>query len=289
MKKNKALTAAFSVFALTMVSMCAIGGTFAKYAAQGSAEDEARVAKWGVVVSVSGDEAFGEKYNDEISATGTKVISSSAGTNVLGPGTNGTLGGVSITGTPEVRVEVVVGLDLELTNWEIPEEYCPIVFTVGTTDYYIGADGINTISDLESAVENAASKVATQYDANTVLEDQDFNKTVTWSWKFDHSSEIATVKGDINTAKSNAKDETEDAALEEAIENSNVAILENAIASPSSSDGLKAALEVLVAKIAELEELEGLDAKDSALGDLAADGSAPTISATWSASVTQVD
>jgi hypothetical protein len=46
---------------MTLISTCAISGTFAKYVTRASGEDQARVAKWGVVVTIEGN-AFGTKY-----------------------------------------------------------------------------------------------------------------------------------------------------------------------------------------------------------------------------------
>ena len=54
MKKNKLMRAASILLVATLISTCAISGTFAKYVTTGSATNTARVAKWGVELSSTG-------------------------------------------------------------------------------------------------------------------------------------------------------------------------------------------------------------------------------------------
>ena len=118
MKKNKPMRAAGVLLLATMLTTCMTAGTFAKYTTSDSAEDSARVAKFGVVVSADGT-LFGEEYNNNIIAysdtanTGTVQVSSQ-GTNVVAPGTKNETGlGFSVNGTPEVDVEVTSTIETE--------------------------------------------------------------------------------------------------------------------------------------------------------------------------------
>lgn len=61
MKKNNVMRVFSLLLALTLISVCAISGTFAKYVTKVEGEDQARVAKWGVVLDVKGN-AFSTKY-----------------------------------------------------------------------------------------------------------------------------------------------------------------------------------------------------------------------------------
>ena len=212
MKKNKALTAAISVLSLTMVSMCAIGGTFAKYASQGSATDTATVAAWGIQLSVTGDEVL---YDDD--KTGNEVTGLKVNANTLAaPGTYQKLATVELTGTPEVAYEISVNVDLQLSNWGVDGDanYCPLVFTVGGTEIKMGGE-IDTIAELETAVENAI-KVAIagthaddddlskeQYNPNTAVPATANSVLVDWKWDFEkdntwnyQSDEKDTLLGD---------------------------------------------------------------------------------------------
>ena len=47
MKKNRIMRVFSVLLALTLISTCAISGTFAKYVTRAEGEDAARVAKWG--------------------------------------------------------------------------------------------------------------------------------------------------------------------------------------------------------------------------------------------------
>lgn len=205
MKKNKALTAAISVLSLTMVSLCAIGGTFAKYASQGSATDTAHVAKWGVELRVTGNDAFAEKYDVNALAGSETVVSVNAATNgdeednVLAPGTNGTLGSIVVNGTPEVRVSITRDLEIVFGGWELEGAfYCPIIISDGTNS--VNGLKYNSAAEFEAAIELLVDQVAIEVDANTSLA---YSKTLTWSWPF-YTSDANDVKdsllGDAGTA-----------------------------------------------------------------------------------------
>ena len=183
MKKNYVMRFAAVLLVLVLLSTCVVSGTLAKYVTSGEAEDTATVAKWGVNVTVTGNDAFGEKYNDVIDASGTKVVSNREDTNVLAPGTNGDLGSVTITGQPEVMVDVVVSLDITLSGWEVNSAfYCPLVFSDGTTT--INGIDYSSASALETAIEALVNKTGDDVAANTDLKDT-YDAVLTWAWAFE--------------------------------------------------------------------------------------------------------
>lgn len=65
MKKNKMMRIASILLVVTLLSTCVISGTFAKYVTKAEGKDHARVAKWGVVLSIEGDSAFSDVYEAE--------------------------------------------------------------------------------------------------------------------------------------------------------------------------------------------------------------------------------
>ena len=195
MKRNKLfLLGLFVVFA-AVLSLSLVSSTFARYTSSGKAEDSARVAKWGVVVTVTGADAFGEKYDDEIEAAGTKVVSTSG--NVLAPGTNGTLGSIQITGTTEVMVTITVVLDIDLgDNWKDANGhyYCPLVIGgLSGLDY-------NSADEFEAAIEALVTKTHSNVDANKELADVYSSVELLWSW------EIETGADDDAKAANSIKD-----------------------------------------------------------------------------------
>ena len=129
-KINKPMRAAGILLVATMLTTCMTAGTFAKYTTSDSATDTARVAKFGVNVSVNGS-LFGEEYveangntpdvwtghyvqDDDTTNVGTVQVFAQ-GENVVAPGTKNNTGlGLKIQGQPEVDCEV--SIDFEAKN-----------------------------------------------------------------------------------------------------------------------------------------------------------------------------
>lgn len=180
MKRNTILRVSAILLVLTLLSTCVISGTFAKYTTSADANDDARIAKWGVVVEATA-EAFTENDDDT-------VISFVSGENVLAPGTDGNLCGLTITGQPEVAVKIDATAELELTDWAVDSAYyCPLVITVGTTEFkgndYADAEAF------EKAVEDAivAEIAKDSVDPNTNLAD---SVAVTWAWAYEGNDDV---------------------------------------------------------------------------------------------------
>lgn len=123
MKKNKTLRAAGILFLATMLTTCMTAGTFAKYTSGDSAEDSARVAKFGVTVTADGS-LFGEEYaskengNKPIRFSGNEHTGTvqvfETGENIVAPGTENKTGlGFVISGRPEVDVEINTTVDTD--------------------------------------------------------------------------------------------------------------------------------------------------------------------------------
>lgn len=220
MEKNKSLRLALGLFILVLLTICVVATTFAKYTTTGSANDTARVAKWGVTAEVSDSNLFGANYKNstdtdenEIIATASSDAAVSAAKNgdnqedVVAPGTENAQGlTTTISGTSEVEVQVGTTATLELTGWEIDpdgdgteEEYCPIVITIDGTAYKMGATAdqanhvYDTIADFKEAVEKALKTPAPQtFPPNTNLGSDNgvrgFEHKVTWAWPFEDTN-----------------------------------------------------------------------------------------------------
>lgn len=114
MKKNKMMRIASVLLVLTLISTCAISGTFAKYVTKASGEDKARVAKWGIVLTMEGDAVFSTQYetDDTKFAEDYSVISANDD-NVVAPGTEGEHIKATIKGAPEVAFRLILGLTVK--------------------------------------------------------------------------------------------------------------------------------------------------------------------------------
>lgn len=119
MKKNKSMRLATVLLVVAILTTGIMYGTFAKYITGDSSNDSARVAKFGVAVSMNGS-LYGDEYSantenpadtivaysDANNLTST-VQADAQGTDVVAPGTKSDKGfGFSITGTPEVDVSL---------------------------------------------------------------------------------------------------------------------------------------------------------------------------------------
>ncbi len=133
MKKNRIMRVFSVLLALTLISTCAISGTFAKYVTKAEGEDAARVAKWGVLVSVEGN-TFADKYEatDEayLEDGGEYSVVSASGDTVVAPGTNSEEVGATLVGSVKGTPEVAARYTMEGTGIK------DVVLKAGTyTDY----------------------------------------------------------------------------------------------------------------------------------------------------------
>ena len=63
MKKNRMMRLASILLICVLLTTSVISGTFAKYVTADTGSDNARVAKWGVELIVTGDNLFSNSYN----------------------------------------------------------------------------------------------------------------------------------------------------------------------------------------------------------------------------------
>ncbi len=214
MKKNRTMRLASCLLVLTLITTSILSGTFAKYVTSGSANDSARVAKFGVVIASSGS-LFGTQYVDATGGNtpGSTNLTVSASENVVAPGTQNDTGlTIGITGTPEVKVHVdfaVTGVqDVFLAAKEnLPDmttadtadtfnnaaAYYPVVYTLkrGST---VLASG--TLADIETYLEG--NSITNDYAAGTNLSTAIGTLTLTWAWAFEDSKDKQdTLLGDL--------------------------------------------------------------------------------------------
>jgi hypothetical protein len=161
MRKNKMMRLASGLLVTTLLTTSIISGTFAKYTTQDSANDTARVAKWGVTLAVEGD-LYGANYlngtqsNKNEKTEGTSNISvsgltGSATTNVVAPGTKNDGKGFyfDIQGKPEVSTQINA--------------------TITTQNIYLAAGSYGVMVNVKDAVtaENFAALKSKLYTLNS--------------------------------------------------------------------------------------------------------------------------
>ncbi|MCD8364568.1 MAG: hypothetical protein LUC83_01905 [Clostridiales bacterium] len=171
MKKNKFMRLASGLLVLTLITTCAISGTFAKYVTDGSASDTARVANFGVVIDAGGtlySDAYASDTGKPTTATvgisGTAATVNYAGTgedNLVAPGTKSADNGLNfgVSGTPEVAVNVAADITAEdiylgTGTWAVMTK----VDNVTAENFTDFTDGLYTLS-------SGTYTVAASYDA----------------------------------------------------------------------------------------------------------------------------
>lgn len=213
MKKNRMMRLASGLLIAVLLTTCTISGTFAKYVTADSGSDTARVAKWGVTVTADGS-TFAEAYarDDQTldanaaSRIGVNSVVSGNSADVLAPGTFGSMTGFTLSGTPEVAVQVTYDVaKLDLANWEVdvtddntnnPVYYCPIIITVDGKEIN-GLDYTN-VGAFKAAVIAAIEDNSTYYAAGKDLGNQvDHNLSVSWKWNFETNKGTAQWQSDI--------------------------------------------------------------------------------------------
>ena len=212
MKKNWTMRVGVTLLALTLITSCFVGGTFAKYTTSGNGSDTARVAKFGVTVTATGDTFATEYKSGQTDYANVVVVKSGTTDKVVAPGTYGQMAGIKITGQPEVSVKITY----EATQFDLGDNwvdadgnyYCPLVIHVRNSEE-LDTDKKTTISGLdytstdafEAAVKEAVKAYSQICQPGTNLNSQDDkNLTIDWAWAFE-TGDDATAK-----AANNVKD-----------------------------------------------------------------------------------
>lgn len=120
MKKNKMMRTAAVLGVAALLTTSALSGTLAKYTTTAEGTDSARVAKWGVTITMADDDSiFKSTYAKASSSTSTSIENTvvasnhsdgNVGDKIVAPGTSGETT-FSIKGTPEVAFALNVKID----------------------------------------------------------------------------------------------------------------------------------------------------------------------------------
>lgn len=130
MKKNTMMRIASILLVVTLLSTCVISGTFAKYVTKAEGNDQARVAKWGILLTMEGDKMFAEEYAADdatfVSQDGEKLsVRVDPDYNgdirdLVAPGTTNDGFKAGIVGKPEVAVRYTLHIDKDWTDVVLP-------------------------------------------------------------------------------------------------------------------------------------------------------------------------
>ncbi len=170
---------------------CYVGGTMAKYVTSDNSTDNASVAKWGVTVTGTAD-TFKEAYakDDSLFTLAANTVVSTG--KVVAPGTSGSMAAFTISGTPEVAVNVKFVGTLDLGDKWVDSAsayYCPIEITVGDTTFK--GNDYASVDLFETAVNDEIKTFSKDYAANTNLSTSvDNAPAISWAWKFTGNDDV---------------------------------------------------------------------------------------------------
>ena len=192
MKNNRIMKAAGALLVLVLVTSCFVGSTFAKYTTAGTGTDSARVAKFGVSITANGSTFAKEYATDDQHVVGTiaNSVVSSDNDKLVAPGTKGNMVSMTITGKPEVAVNVQYAATLTLNDKWVDEDgkfYCPLQIKVNSGEGTLsicGLDYDNATSFIQN-VQNEIANASKQYPANTDLSTA-VTPAVSWAWAYEN-------------------------------------------------------------------------------------------------------
>lgn len=187
MKKNWTMRVGVALVALTLITSCFVGGTFAKYTTAGIGTDSARVAKFGVTVTANGN-MFTDRYD---TADDSATVVAQGGAKVVAPGTKGNMASMTLVGVPEVDVKVTYKATVELSNnWEDAEGnfYFPLDISVNGQE--VDLSGATDKKAVISAVADAINDYSTTYKAGTDLSVGTKSLAISWKWDFEGNNDV---------------------------------------------------------------------------------------------------
>ncbi len=188
MKKNWTMRVGVALVALTLITSCFVGGTFAKYTTAGTGTDSARVARFGVTVTANGNMFTDEYANADNSVT----VVGRGGAKVVAPGTSGDMASMTLHGEPEVDVKVTYEAMVELSNNWVDEDgdfYFPLDIIVNKQE--VDLSGAKNKDAVTSAVATAIKNYSKTYKAGTNLSTVGADSlAISWKWDFEGNNDV---------------------------------------------------------------------------------------------------
>jgi hypothetical protein len=217
MKKNKLMRLASGLMVLSLLTTCAISGTFAKYTRTAASDEQsARVAKWGLGATETTIDLFSDTYDTtdggSVDGNGDKVIAP-------GTGKTSNLYFVSKDGkAPEVAYKLSVSVAAESTS-DDDATATQDISTNPNIKWQVGDQKDLSWDDFKTAVANLAKhevngEATDEYAPNSLPEQlkEDTATTIGWYWAFDETD----TKDKIGFEVENNNDEQDTAMGDDA-------------------------------------------------------------------------
>jgi len=202
MRKIRTMRLATLLLALTLITSCFVGGTFAKYTTSADGEDTARVAYWGFTADADASltlDLFDADYTDVIAVTNENVQD-----NVIAPGTGKTATfGFAYTPNaaegaeaPEVDYSFTVSTDGSEIDEDIKANPNIKWYFDGDLAPAAGAAEAGTWDALLAKIGGLSQEKVTANHLPDSFSENDTVHTVSWIWEFETADDTSTE--DIN-------------------------------------------------------------------------------------------
>lgn len=186
MKKNKMLFLGLITVFVAVLSLSLVSGTYAKYTSEATGSDTATVAKWAWQVnSTNVTEEVTFNLFDSILDTKDSLTDADVKAGLIAPGTKGSFA-LAITNNSEVSGEVTIAIEISHNG---STEYMPLTLSVADTD-----------APVEPTVSHNLKKVTAEGKVKFALASSSDPKTVTVSWEWPFSTDVANDAKDTALA-----------------------------------------------------------------------------------------
>lgn len=165
MKKNMTMRFASLLLVATLLTTCAISGTFAKYTSEKSASDSARVAKWSFMVN--NNDIASNSFTFNLFDHNDANVATVEGKKIIAPGTSGSFA-LTLENKSEVPAEYTI-------DYTVANNGVPIQYKVGEGNWE------NDITDVTTAVKLAPNATDTI--------------NIQWQWVFNGNDATDTGLG----------------------------------------------------------------------------------------------
>lgn len=176
MKKNRTLRVSALLLALTLITTCFVGGTFAKYTSSTTGSGTATVAKWsfkvnGTEFATTTPATLTFDLFKTINDTGNTADEGDVADAKIAPGTSGSFA-LKVKNESEVNATYTVALTETANTSDVPLQY-----SVNGTDWKDSIAGLTMDALTDQAIAQGAEKTVTVY----------------WRWVFDENVVSETV------------------------------------------------------------------------------------------------
>lgn len=197
MKKNRTMRVAALLLALTLVTSCFVGGTFAKYTTRSTGESAARVAYWGFQTTntMELNPLFSNSYLKNGSDSANSVKANDDTTLLIAPGTEGSVEfkfayDETAKSAPEVAYTFTVDASESEIAVKLDDE---LVWSLDGNEVGKFGDLAIAIQNLSGSTDGSGTMTYQPGELPDAFGIDDDPHTISWKWAFSENSDGDTA------------------------------------------------------------------------------------------------